>query len=203
MKNLIKNNSGIAAVEFAILALPMLALIMGSMEMGLQLYNRGRVESVLREASRMAITGDPNIRGEKGKNIDKYVEDSLKFTKDSDVKIVKKFYDDFSQVDNPEKLLSNTTKAPFCFVDVNNNQQWDQNPSQVGLGGADDILEYKVTLTYNSLFPLVTNVITGKKEMSVSAKTTLQNEPFAGNIDQREQTCCVSAAAGNPVTCEG
>jgi len=202
MNEALRNNSGIAAVEFAILALPMLVLVMGSMEMGLQIYNKGRVESVMRQAARMAITGDPNIRGEKGENIDKYVRESLKFTANTKVDIRKKFYDEFSQIDTPEKLLSNSTTAPYCFVGENNNQQWDQNPSQIGLGNGDDIVEYEVKVSYDSLFPLVTNVVTGEERLTISAKTTLQNEPFTGNVDQRPRNCCVSAALGNPVTCE-
>tara|TARA_A100001391_G_C5000090_1_gene260530 strand:- start:265 stop:876 length:612 start_codon:yes stop_codon:yes gene_type:complete len=203
MKELIRDNRGIAAVEFALLSIPLFVLIMGSLEIGLQVYFKASAESVLRDAARMAVTGDKTRTGEKGELIDAFVTERLSFTKSTDVDITKVYYDQFSQVRQPEKRLSNATEAPYCFVDINGNQRWDKDPSRTGIGSGDDIIDYKVEVTYNSLFPLVTNVITGKKSMSVTAQTTLRNEPFTGNNDQQQQTCCVSAAPGNPVTCEG
>ncbi len=203
MRKFIRDDRGIAAVEFAILAIPLFMLIMGSLEFGLKMYYKARAEGVLRDAARMSVTGDTTRIGEKGELIDAYVEKELKFSSSAEVDIDKVFYDEFSQVRQPEKRLSNATSAPYCFIDTNGNQAWDEDPSQTGIGGADDIIDYRVVVTYDAYFPLVTNVITGEKKMTVSAQTTVRNEPFAGNNDQQPQTCCVSAAAGNPVTCEG
>ena len=203
MRVLIRNQKGIAATEFALLAIPLFILIMGSLEIAMQMYNRAHVEGVLRQAARMSVTGDISRTGENGVLIDKYVKDELSFTSGTEVDIKKAYYDDFSQVGQPEKRLSNATEAPYCFVDVNGNQRWDEDPARIGSGGADDIIDYQVTMTYNALFPLVTNIVTGKNTVSVSAQTTLRNEPFAGSADMQHRTCCVSAAAGNPVTCEG
>ena len=203
MKIFMRDERGIAAVEFGLLVLPLFVLLMGAIEIGMQMFHKARAEGVLREAARMSVTGDTTKIGENGELIDEYVTKMLTFTDSTKVDIRKVFYDDFSQVRQPEKRLSNATEAPYCFIDINGNQQWDEDPTRIGVGGADDIIDYRVDVTYDTLFPLVTNVITGSNKMSVNAQTTLRNEPFAGNNDQQEQTCCVSAAAGNPVTCEG
>ena len=203
MKALARSQKGIAATEFALLAIPLFALIMGSLEIAMQMYNKAHVEGVLRQAARMSVTGDISRTGKDGVLIDKYVRDELSFTPGTEVDIKKVYYDDFSQVGQPEKRLSNATEAPYCFIDVNGNQRWDKDPARVGTGGADDIIDYQVKMTYNALFPLVTNIVTGEDTVSVSAQTTLRNEPFAGSNDMQHRTCCVLAAAGNPVTCEG
>jgi len=203
MRKLLKDQAGVTAIEFALLALPLFVIIMGSMEMGLQIYNKSRAESVVKQAARMSVTGDPSRIGVAGANIDQYVENQLKLTPGTDVTIEKRFYDSFSQVGTPERRISGGTQAPYCFIDTNNNQRWDENPSRNGVGGADDVIDYKVIVEYDTFFPLVTNVITGKDKVRIEAHTTVKNEPFAGNQDAEEQTCCVSAASGNPVTCQG
>lgn len=202
MRKFVDDEGGIAAVEFAMIALPMLMLIMGSLEMGIQMFQKARAESVLRDAARMSVTGDLSRIGTNGSEIDEYVKAELALTPSTQVDIERYFYDDFSKVRQPEKRLSNATEAPYCFIDTNGNQQWDEDPVREGAGGAEDIIDYRVTVTYDALFPLITNVLTGQKEMSVGARTTLRNEPFSGTNDLESQNCCISAEPGNPVTCE-
>lgn len=202
MKKIKRDRNGIAAVEFGIIAVPLFVLLMGSIEMGMQMFQKARAEGVLRDAARMSVTGDTDRIGQNGEEIDKFVKESLRLTSSTEVDIEKLFYDDFSQVRQPEKRLNSSTVAPYCFIDTNGNERWDEDPARIGTGGAEDIIDYRVTVTYDALFPLVTNVVTGKEKISIQAKTTLRNEPFAGTSDMQEETCCVSAAAGNPVTCE-
>src|SRR5690606_14519190 len=118
---------------------PMFALIMGSIELGVNMFAKARVEGVLREASRMAMTGNTEINGQNGEKIDAYVKQSLQITGGTEIEIVKSFYDSFDQVNQPEKKDRNTDEAPYCFEDVNGNQKWDANPRRDGLGSADDI----------------------------------------------------------------
>lgn len=202
MRKLVDDEKGIAAVEFAMIALPMLMLIMGSLEMGVQMFQKARAEGVLRDAARMSVAGDVSRIGIDGSEIDDYVKTELALTPSTDVDIKRYFYDDFSKVRQPEKRLSNATEAPYCFIDTNGNQQWDEDPVREGAGGADDIIDYRVTVTYDALFPLITNVLTGDERLSVGARTTLRNEPFSGSNDLESQDCCVSAEPGNPVTCD-
>ena len=200
-KSIGTDKRGISAVEFGLICLPMFTLIMGAIEAGVLIYQKAHAEGVLREAARLAVTGDVARIGEDGAKLDAFVREQLKFTQSTQVDIAKSFYDDFSQVKQPEKRLSNATEAPYCFIDTNGNQKWDLDPSQTGIGGAEDIIDYHVTVTYDPLFPLVSRLFTDTGKISVSAQTTLRNEPFAGDIDQQPQTCCVAADAAATVTC--
>lgn len=190
---------GVTAVEFALLAPVMFLLIMGSIEMGFMMFQKVHADGILRSAARMAVTGNKEVNGADGVLIDDYVKKTVPLTSTGKVEITKEFYDRFSAVRKPEKRDGNS--PPYCFEDINGNQRWDTNPSRVGLGGADDIINYKVDLTYDALFPLVTNMATKSSKVNLQSQITLRNEPFAGGEDVQAKTCCVSASAGNPVTC--
>lgn len=201
MKTVLNNKRGVSAVEFALLSIPLFTIIMGSIELGLNMYAKARLEGVLRNAARMAITGDAALTANSGAAIDTYVRNNAPIVAGADVQIVKESYDKFSQVRQPEKKDRNSVEAPYCFEDTNGNRRWDANPGKTGLGGADDIINYKVSVTYDALFPLVTKQITGKDKVTLTSQTTLRNEPFGGATDETVKNCCVSAAEGNPVTC--
>lgn len=202
-KKLIGDRRGVTAVEFALVCPVMFLLIMGTIEMGFMMYQRSHIEGVLRIAARMAVTGDTAVNGQDGAKIDAYVKKAIPLTQSGigNVEVTKEFYDRFTQVRKPERKTSGGANPPYCFDDVNSNQTWDTNPSRTGLGGPDDIINYKVTLTYDALFPLVTNVVTKNKKVVLMSQVTLRNEPFAGGTDAQIKNCCVSAASGNPVTC--
>ena len=195
-----KSERGVTAVEFAMIALPMLTLIMGSIEFGINMFAKANLDGALREAARMSTTGDPAITGANGELIDAFVRDRVAIVGGT-VAIDKQFYDRMDQVGQPEKKLSGGANPPYCFEDVNGNRTWDLDPGRSGIGGAEDIVNYRVNLTYPALFPLITRTVTGKSQMRLSSEISLRNEPFAGGIDQQIKTCCVSAAQGNPVTC--
>lgn len=201
MKNMVRDQRGVTAVEFGLLAPVLLVLVMGSIELGVSMFAKAQLEGVMRRAARMAVTGDETINGKDGEKIDAYVREESPIVGNAKVDIVKEFYDRFDQVRQPEKKDTNSTSPPYCFEDTNGNQQWDANPARIGLGGADDIINYRVTVRYPALFPLVTNMVTKNPWIELTTQTTLRNEPFAGGDDKAAKTCCVSAAAGNPVSC--
>lgn len=65
-----------------------------------------------------------------------------------------------------------------CYDDVNGNSQWDANVSSQGSGGADDVVLYKVTVTYPRLFPIA-NFLGWDPKQTISADTALKNQPYA------------------------
>jgi hypothetical protein len=201
LRRLRDNERGFTAVEFALISIPLFTLLMGSIEFGLAMFAKASTDGALKEAARMATTGDVAITGVNGANIDAMVTRKAKVVKSAQVTITKQFYDRFDQIRQPEQKTSGGATPPYCFKDDNRNQTWDLDPGQSGMGGADDIINYKVSVSYRPLFPLVTNWITGEPNMTFSSEVSLRNEPFANGSDVVAKTCCVSGAAGNPVTC--
>jgi Flp pilus assembly protein TadG len=196
-----KDQRGVAAIEFAILAIPLFMLIMGGIEFGFMMLSKARLGGALQQAARMATTGNNETNGANGEKIDAMVKAELQVTGGATVDVEKSYYDSFDQVRKPEEKDSAGTSPPYCWTDVNGNQRWDQNPSRVGFGGANDIMNYKVTLKYPVLFPLVTRTVTGSSDVVLTGQAALQNEPFGGGQDQARKKCCISAAVGNPITC--
>lgn len=200
-RSLLRDTRGLAAVEFAILALPLFMVIMGGIEFGFMMLTKARLGGTLQHAARMATTGDVT-NGTDGANIDAMVKADLKVTDGARVDIEKSYYDSFDQVRKPEEKDTDGTTPPYCWTDVNGNQRWDRDPGRTGLGGANDIVNYKVTVTYPVLFPLITRTVTGASDIVLSGQAALQNEPFQGGSDLTPKRCCMSATAGNPVTCK-
>ncbi|TFI58671.1 pilus assembly protein [Sphingomonas parva] len=196
-----KNERGVTAVEFSVLALPLFVLIAGSIEFGVNMFAKANLDGTLREAARMSTTGDPAITGQNGELIDAFVRKRAAIVGNATVEIDKKFYDRLDQVGQPEKKLSGGAAPPYCWEDVNGNRRWDLDPGRAGTGGAEDIVNYRVNLSYPALFPLITNMVTDKDRLTLSSQISLRNEPFAGGTDLEIKTCCISAAEGNPVTC--
>jgi Flp pilus assembly protein TadG len=192
---------GVAAIEFAVLAIPLFLLIMGGIEFGFMMFSKARLGGALQEAARMATTGNAETNGDNGEKIDAMVKSKLMVTGSATVDVEKSYYDSFDQVRKPEEKNSAGTTPPYCWTDVNGNERWDQDPSRSGLGGANDIVNYKVTVKYPVLFPLVTKTLSGSSEVVLTGQAALQNEPFGGGQDQVPKRCCISASAGNPVTC--
>jgi hypothetical protein len=200
--SLLGNVRGVAAVEFALLSIPLLLLVLGGIEYGFRLFNHARLRDTLDRAGRMATIGNADGKGIDGAEIDAFVTDNLKVIGGAKVEISKTFYDQFDQVHQPEKKEDDKTSPPYCWWDANGNRQWDVDPSRDGTGGANDIINYRVTLRYPALFPFVVRTVTGQGDVVLSGQQTLQNEPFGGGSDMVIKKCCISAAAGNPVDCK-
>lgn len=200
-RELREERRGVGAIEFALLAIPLFMLIMGGIEFGFMMLNKARLGNALQQAARMASTGNVETNGANGEKIDTKVKSSLMAVGGAIVDVEKSYYDSFDQVRKPEEKDSSGTTLPYCWTDVNGNQRWDKDPSRHGFGGANDIMNYKVTLTYPVLFPLMTRTVTGSPDIVLTGQAALQNEPFGGGQDQVRKKCCISAAAGNPVTC--
>lgn len=181
---------GLAAVEFALLLTPLLMFMLGAIELGFMTFSRSRVEGTLREAARMATTGDYTSSG-----IDDFVKDRLRITPDAEIHIVKKAYDDFDEVGKPEPLTSDVApqgeyNVGDCFQDLNGNGYWDADAGLDGLGGADDIIYYEVEVKYPPLFSFVATPLGLGEHVTLNANTVIRNEPFANNPNAKPPVVC-------------
>lgn len=199
-KHIGRDARGVSTIEFAILSIPLFVTIMGGIEFGFMQFTRARLGEALSTATRMAKTGNDEQNGQNGEQIDAMVRKRLDVMQGAEVEIDHNLFTDYTMVNAPESKDSSGTTAPYCFDDVNGNAKWDKSPTRTGKGGPDDIIRYRIDVSYPSLFPLVTKGIGGDGTVRISGETSIMNEPFEqeGNTVRR---CCVSAAAGNPTNC--
>lgn len=160
--------------------LPVLCLIIiGTMEVGYKIYAVSVSNGAIREAARMASTGEYT-----GAQIDNHVTQHIRaFRKDAGVSIVKKSYSDFTGVGLPEPVTSGSiASGTYCFDDINNSGSWEDDRGTTGMGNAEDVIYYEVTATYPTLFKFTEKVLKFNGTTTIKLNTIVSNEPFAAVV---------------------
>lgn len=102
-------------------------------------------------------------------------------------------YTTFSSVDKPESFTDgngNGVRDPGeCFVDTNGNGSWDADGGRTGVGGASDVAQYTITITYPHVFP-VARLLGWGANGTLTAQTLLKNQPYAAQSSPAPSTIC-------------
>ena len=179
---------GATIVEFAMVLPVLCVLVMGTMEVGYRIFAVSVSNGAIREAARMASTGEYT-----GTQIDAAVTKQIRaFRKDATVSIVKKSYSDFTGVGLPEPVTSGSVASgTYCFQDINNSGSYEDDRGKDGLGGAEDVINYEVTATYPTLFKFSEKVLKFNASTKIVESTIVSNEPFAAVVKTTPATICV------------
>ncbi len=183
-----RDERGVTLVEFALILTPLLLAVLGTMEVGYRIYALSTTNGAIREAARMASTGQYT-----GAQIDSKVTDMIKaFASAANVTIVKKSYSDYTGVNLPEPITAgDKSKNKYCYQDINANNQWDDDRGKDGLGGPEDVINYEVTVTYPTLFGFSQRMLGYGATATIEQNTIVSNEPFAAVVDVEPATRCV------------
>jgi Flp pilus assembly protein TadG len=180
LRRLIGDEKGTYVIEMAIVAPVLLAIIMGIMDFGYRTYMGSVVEGTMNRAARLATVGDQTST-----QIDAYINQQLSWftSHGGTVAITKTNYYQYAGVNKPEKLTTDVNNngawdAGDCYEDLNGNGKWDAMAGRTGLGGADDIVYYKVVVTYQRLFPL-SKMLGFSSTQTSTASTVMRNQPYA------------------------
>jgi len=183
----LESSAGTAMIEFALLLPVFCLIVMGTMEVGYKIYAVSVSNGAIREAARMASTGEFT-----GVQIDAEVKKRIQsFRSDANIVIVKKAYSDFTGVGLPEPVTSGSIESgTYCFQDVNKNGSRDDDQGTSGLGGAEDIIYYEVATSYPTLFKFNEKVLKFPSINTVKLNTIVSNEPFAAVVRTPPPTVC-------------
>lgn len=181
-----RDEEGATLVEFAIILLPLLLLLMGGLDLGYQAYLQSVLQGALNDVARSGSMEAPSFDCE-GDSVEAKVGCAI--TRRSDVVArnatysieIRSFFD-FSGVGRSEKLItdynSNGSYDPGdCFSDLNNNGAFDESAGREGIGGADDVVFYRVTLNSPRLFPLQ-GILNVPDTYTIEAQSAVRNQPF-------------------------
>lgn len=178
-RRLRRDARGVTVIEFALVAPVMLLLLMGLSDLAYQSYVQAMLTGALQKAGR-----DSTIQGAgtKGSQIDATVMKWVRSVAANATYVSsRKSYATFGSI-KPEAFVdsngNNVCDANESFTDINGNNSWDRDPGVTGQGGANDVVLYKVTVTYPRLFPLA-GLIGWPSTQQVSASTILKNQPWA------------------------
>lgn len=180
LRRLRRDSKAVTIIEFAMVAPVMLLLLLGLFDLGYRAYAGSVLQGSLHDAARMATVGGFTMP-----QIDARVKTRLSnFATRSTVTTQAASYYEFSGVSQPEKIVGDTVPLNSynpgdCFEDVNGNNAWDSDRGRSGTGNADDIVRYRVTITFPRIFPLG-YILGWPPTQTLTQETVLRNQPFAG-----------------------
>lgn len=183
IRRLSQSKQGATAVEFAIIAAPLTVVLFGTLELGYQAYAIAMVQGTTYAAARQAT-----LENATETTVRTYIKDQLKgIAKPEDVTLDASAFRDYNKIGQPEKITTDKNgngqydKDDLdCFVDDNGNNQYDiASQGKQGIGGAEDVVRFKVDVSYKRFTPVMSLMGLGDT-VEISRTTFMRNEPYAG-----------------------
>lgn len=186
-----QDRRGVSAVEFGLIAPFMIAIILGTLQLAIDVSLRSVLNGAVQEAGRNS--GIEDAHGDQT-DIDGYVTEQVhSYLASATVTFDRKNYQNFSDVGTPEDYVDANKNGEYddteCFTDENDNDQWDADSGASGQGGARDIVLYTATMEYQELVPVHAFLGLGSTRR-LSASTTLMNQPFSTQGDRVAKQVC-------------
>ncbi len=185
LRRIRRDRRGVTAVEFALIALPLFTMIMGTLDLGYQVYLRSVTSGALERASRAGVVGN-RTRTQLEAQIRTELRNVLPATGQAGaVTVTPRNYFNFSSIGRGERITTDTIplgryNTGDCYEDRNNNFRYDATSSAAdteGLGGADDITFYDVKVSVPRLFPIA-RIIGWNPNAEVNVRTLVRNQPY-------------------------
>ncbi len=182
-KRFLKDDGGSPSVEFAFAALPLVLMVVGTMEFGMIMFTSTLMESGLRDAARFGITGEvPDAQSRLERIIDIIGERTLGLVDMEVAEIEVLVYDSFGDVGRGEDFVDGNANGAYdvgeTYTDENANGQWDADVGAAGAGGSGEIVVYRMNYAWPLLTPLVSHVIGAEGNFSLRAAVAVRNEPW-------------------------
>ncbi len=191
---IVRDRRGATIVEFALVLMPFLTMLLGSLDIGYQVYLNALTNGALERAARKASVGN-QTRQQVIDIITDEVRTILPVAQRSDpraVTVTPLSYFNFSNVGGGERITGDTAplgeyNATDCYEDRNNNGRYDATGGGgADLGTSDDIIYYRVDISAPRLSPLLKAIGLGDTT-EVHAKTLIRNQPYG---DQQVRIRC-------------
>lgn len=174
-----RDQRGVGAVEFGLVAPVLLLGLMGVFDLGYDMYTMNLLEGAIQRAARDSTLQNATANVSSiDTTVRKVVED---IAPQATVEFKRTSYRGYSAVGKPEDFTdSNGNKT--CdkgepFEDMNNNGKWDTDQGKSSMGGARDVVLYKVTVTYPRPFA-VAGLLGWSETGTMTAQTVLANQPW-------------------------
>ncbi len=183
-KNLRQDERGATLVEFAIVAMPLIIMMMAMLGLGFRQYISIQLAGAIDQSARQVTVGTTTTVATIKASVTSQIRAILP---GATVNVVPSSYDAFSKVGKPEPITTDT--APIgvynkgdCFEDENGNGVWDADSGLNGTGGSDDIVYYTATVTYPEIVPM-RKLLGWSATETVTATAMMKNQPYASQAD--------------------
>lgn len=187
LRELACNSDGATLLEFAFILLPLSVLVLGGLDLGYQSYVRSVLQGSLNDVARSGSMEAPELTCTQG-TVEQRIRCSIETKVDTIARnatydIEMQNYFEFSGVGRSEKLVTDHDDNGVydegdCWEDLNENGQFDTDAGREGVGRADDIVFYNVTVTMPRLFPMG-GLLGVPDEYTITAQNAIRNQPYA------------------------
>ena len=201
IKRICANQSGVSVTEFGLIAPVVMMMIMGTYDIGHEMYAKAVLNGALQEVGRdSSLEGSTNtseqvaIDTKLKSMIEKVVPGARLYCDSPNVAtppprphicVTRRFYKTFSQAAdaNAEDVIEDPIGANGrcdtgeAFMDANHNGMWDEDGGDGGQGGARDVVIIEVKVRYDRLFPAAKMVGYGDAVQLVS-DSVIANQPY-------------------------
>lgn len=187
LRRLLADTCGATLVEFGIIVGPLCVLLLGGLDLGYQSYLRSMLQGALNDVARSGSMEAPEFDCE-GESVEEKLGCVIQTRTDvvarnATYAIETRNFYDFSGVGRSEKLITDHNENGVydegdCFEDLNENGAYDEDAGREGLGGADDVAFYEVTLTMPRLFPMA-GLLGVSENYVITARSAIRNQPYA------------------------
>ena len=177
---LLRDKSGVAIIEFALIAPVLLLMLLGLLDLAFNMYTTEMLQGAIQNAAR-----NSTIEGASGKDaaLDATVTTAVRAVAPSaTLTFDRRAYSSFTEAGRPEDYTDvdndGTCNNGEPFEDANGNGSWDLDRGKAGFGGARDAVLYTVTVNYQRPFPVAGFIPGQTKDFTLSAVTVLRNQPY-------------------------
>ncbi len=178
MRALLRDREGATIIEFAIVLPMFLVLLLGIMDAGQMVYGKSVLSGAVRQAARESSLETRSIAASDATVLDliRPVLPGVTIT------TMRRSYYDFSDIGRAEKWNDKNTNGRCdngeVYTDENRNSAWD---AEIGTsnseGGADDVVVYTVTATFEPVFK-VPFLPSQWSDRTLKATAVTKNQPF-------------------------
>lgn len=177
----LKERTGATTVEFAFGFPVLLSFVIGVIEIANLIFLSVALENAVLHASRYGITGSTAGTGVTRLEQVRSIVEQQTFGRIPavDITIDTLVFDQFADIGQPEPFADANGNGSFdageTFSDVNGNGVWDSDMGTAGLGGAGDIVLYRVRYTAPSLTGFMD---WATQALELTATVAVRNEPY-------------------------
>jgi Flp pilus assembly pilin Flp len=180
---ILADRRGATAVEFAVVAPVLIALLLGLFEFSLLLTADLTLESAVTEAARFGITGRSLGATTREEAIRAVLERRAGSLLDPGrLGLETLVYPDFASIGQPEPFVDTDGDGVHdpgeVYADLNGNGRWDADMGLAGLGGPDAVVLYRARYPWRFVTPLLRAFFPPDGTVELVATMAVRNEPF-------------------------
>lgn len=178
-----REERGVTAIEFAVIAPVTLLLTFGIIEFGLIMMVFNVMEGATSISSRLGKTGFTAEGLTRQQTILNSITNRAGTLIQSNLLTVSsKFYRQFDQINDPEPYIDANSNGSYnsgeSYTDINGNGQWDADMGSSGYGSAGDVVVYTVSYPWTITTPIMREILGHNGVYTITTHAVVKNEPY-------------------------